>query len=217
MTPVTLYLVDSCLLSRISNNIYFSKNKSYQYKIFDNATDCIKDLKEGNSLIISDIDLPDINGIEQAKIVKSKHPETKILIYTSREDATSVLASLSNGVSAYILKRKRRNLKNIIEKILKNEFYMDLRTATSTFSKIPSSNIEDMEQIKESRKLKYNLTTRELEVLKLIIDGKTNTQIADEIIISANTAKAHVGSILTKLSVTDRVQAAVKAVKANIV
>ena len=61
--------------------------------------------------------------------------------------------------------------------------------------------------------LEVNLTERELEVLKLMIDGKTNSQIAQEIIVSINTAKAHVGNILTKMHVTDRVQAAVKAIQ----
>ena len=68
----------------------------------------------------------------------------------------------------------------------------------------------------ENKKMKKRLTDRELEVLKLLIDGKTNSQIAREIIVSTNTAKAHVGNILTKLSVKDRVQAAVKAVRAGI-
>ena len=67
----------------------------------------------------------------------------------------------------------------------------------------------------ENKNITNTLTAREMEVLKLLIDGKTNSQIAQEIIVSINTAKAHVGSILTKLSVSDRVQAAVKAVRAN--
>ena len=77
-------------------------------------------------------------------------------------------------------------------------------------------NMNDLENLYENRKIKNNLTAREMQVLRLLIDGKTNSQIAQEIIVSTNTAKAHVGSILTKLSVKDRVQAAVIAVKANL-
>ena len=84
------------------------------------------------------------------------------------------------------------------------------------FASIPAPNIKDLENLYENKRLKNSLTERELEVLKLLIDGKTNAQIAKEIIVSTNTAKAHVGNILTKLSVTDRVQAAVKAVRANL-
>ena len=80
---------------------------------------------------------------------------------------------------------------------------------------MPTPNIDDLENLYENKQLKNILTARELEVLKLLIDGKTNSQIAREIIVSTNTAKAHVGSILTKMHVTDRVQAAVKAVRAN--
>ena len=93
---------------------------------------------------------------------------------------------------------------------------MDLEVANSAFSSIPIPDTKDLENLYENRKLKNSLTARELQVLKLLIDGKTNSQIAREIIVSTNTAKAHVGSILTKLSVTDRVQAAVKAVRANL-
>ena len=67
------------------------------------------------------------------------------------------------------------------------------------------------------KKVSYDLTVRELEVLKLVVEGKTNTEIAKEMIVSTNTAKAHVGNILNKMHVSDRVQAAVKAVKANII
>ena len=94
-------------------------------------------------------------------------------------------------------------------------FYMDLEIAKLAFSLIPTPNVNDLENLYENKNITNTLTAREMEVLKLLIDGKTNSQIAQEIIVSINTAKAHVGNILTKLSVTDRVQAAVKAVRAN--
>ena len=93
---------------------------------------------------------------------------------------------------------------------------MDLEIAKLAFSIMPTPNVNDLENLYESKNIKNSLTARELEVLKLLIDGKTNSQIASEIIVSTNTAKAHVGSILNKLSAKDRVQAVVKAVRANI-
>ena len=65
--------------------------------------------------------------------------------------------------------------------------------------------------------IETNLTEREYEVLKKIVEGKTNTEIAQDMCISTHTAKAHVGNILSKLSVTDRVEAAVKAIRAKII
>ena len=87
---------------------------------------------------------------------------------------------------------------------------MDLEIARYAFSSI---NVKDQDN---QARLQSSLTTREMEVLKLVCEGKTNSQIAQEIIVSTNTAKAHVGSILAKLSAKDRVEAAVIATRANL-
>ena len=157
-----------------------------------------------------------MNGLEATKIIKEKYPQTKVIIYTSYKNGDKILASLACGACGYVLKNNlSTNLKNIIKMVTRGEFCMDLDIAKLAFSSMPLPNINDLENLYETKKIQNNLTARELEVLKLLIDGKTNSQIAQEIIVSINTAKAHVGNILTKLSVTDRVQAAVKAVRAN--
>ena len=217
MIPVSLYIVDNCLLSRVTNSIYFSKSDDYpSFETFEDISDFNVSHNDNIKIIISDLIFPGLNGIEEIKNIKRKYPDAKIIIYTANEDANSILASLSNGASAYISKRKTCDLKSTIEKVLRNEFYMDLRMASDTFSAMSNFNYDNIKQIEENQRLKDCLTKREIEVLKLLADGKTNTQIADAIVISANTAKAHVGSIFSKLSVKDRVQAAVKAIKANI-
>ena len=157
-----------------------------------------------------------MNGIEATKMIKEKYPKTKVIIYTSYKNEQRILASLACGACGYVLKNNLNvNLKKIIKMVARGEFWMDLEIAKMAFSLVPTPNANDLNNLYEDRNIKENLTARELEVLKLLIDGKTNSQIAQEIIVSINTAKAHVGSILTKLSVTDRVQAAVKAVRAN--
>ena len=99
---------------------------------------------------------------------------------------------------------------------MNGEFLMDSEIATKAFSQIPMGDVKDLNNLSDSNELLEILTQRELQVLRLLVAGKTNSEIADEIIVSTNTAKAHVGNILMKLSVKDRVQAAVKAVRANI-
>ena len=100
--------------------------------------------------------------------------------------------------------------------VVNGKLQLDLELAKRAFSILPTPNIKDLDNLYVNKQLKNSLTQRELEVLKLLTDGKTNSQIAKEIIISTNTAKAHVGSIFNKLAVSDRVQAAVKAVRANL-
>ena len=218
MKPVSLYIVDDYLLTRIANRRYFAKdNEIILLEDFGNAQDCLKKMEEKPAdIILMDIELPQMNGIEATKIIKEKYPKTKVIIYTAYKNEQRILASLACGACGYVLKNNpNTDLKNIIKMTARGEFWMDLEIAKLAFSYMPIPNASDLENLYENKKLKETLTSRELEVLKLLIDGKTNSQIAKEIIVSINTAKAHVGSILTKLSVSDRVQAAVKAVRSN--
>jgi len=219
MKTVTLYVVDDYLLTRIAHKRYFADDDNFDViGDFQNAKDCLEAMKTRQAdIILMDIELPGMNGIEAVKIIKEKFPKTKVIMFTSYKNEERVLASLACGACGYILKNKKDvDLKKIINMVIKGEFWMDLEIAKLAFSSIPIPNITDLENLYENRKLKESLTERELEVLKLLTDGKTNSEIAQEIIISTNTAKAHVGNILTKLAVSDRVQAAVKAVRANL-
>jgi len=218
MNPVSLYVVDDYLLTRIAARRNFENDKEIKFlEDFGSAQDCIKKMeKVPADIILMDIELPKMNGIEATKIIREKFPKTKVIIYTSYKNEQRILASLACGACGYVLKNNpNTNLKNIIKMVARGEFWMDLEVAKMAFSLVPAPNVNDLENLYENKNIKESLTARELEVLKLLIDGKTNSQIAQEIIVSINTAKAHVGSILTKLSVTDRVQAAVKAVRAN--
>ncbi len=219
MNPITLYVVDDYLLTRISHRRYFAQDESIKLiGDFSCARDCFEQMeKMPADVILMEIDLPKMNGIEATRYLKEMYPKAKVIIYTSQKNEQRVLASLACGACGYVLKNNSDiDLKKIIKMVAHGEFCMDLEVAKSAFSSIPIPDTKDLENLYENRKLKNSLTARELQVLKLLIDGKTNSQIAREIIVSTNTAKAHVGSILTKLSVTDRVQAAVKAVRANL-
>lgn len=218
MSRINLYVVDDYLLTRIAARRSFIEDREINFlEDFSNAEDCIEKMKiKQADIILMDIELPKMNGIEATRIIKEKYPKTKVIIYTSYKNEQRILASLACGACGYVLKNNLNvDLKKIIKMVARGEFWMDLEIAKMAFSLVPTPNTNDLDNLYENRNIKENLTARELEVLKLLIDGKTNSQIAREIIVSINTAKAHVGSILTKLSVTDRVQAAVKAVRAN--
>ena len=217
MTKLNLFLVDNYLLTRISNKKQLEINSDFRILgDYRSAKECLSGLeKHSPDIILTDIELPDMNGIEMCRIIKEKYPKTKVIILTFYDDAEKILASLSNGADGYILKGKT-DIKYAIDIVSKGSFLIDLNLAQSAFSKIPIPNIKNLENLYKYEGLKQNLTQRELEVLKLIIEGKTNSQIAKDIYVSTNTAKAHVGSILEKFGVKDRVQAAVMAVRANL-
>ena len=166
------------------------------------------------NLIIMDLGLPNMNGIEATKKIRSMDKDIKIVILTSHNDEKEVLNSIKAGANAYCSKEiNPQRLVSVVQSVLDGAAWFDpsishivLKAATTTQS------YEDM-----SKKTDYNLTTRELQILKLITEGYSNTDIANELVISINTTKAHVASILQKLEVDDRLQAALKAIKNKIV
>lgn len=170
------------------------------------------------SVVLMDLGLPGMNGIEATNRLKQENPDIKVIILTSHERDEEVLASLGSGANAYCLKDiEPQALVNVIREVAKGACWLDpmiAKVALKLFPKPENMNIAYSNHLSDGRS---QLTERELEVLRLLVKGKSNTEIAKDLIVSVHTAKAHVCSILQKLCVDDRVQAAVKAVKENIV
>lgn len=174
--------------------------------------------KEQPDVVLMDLGLPGINGLEATSRIKTISPNTKIIILTSHDREEEVIASLGSGASGYCLKDINPNtLSNVIKNVAKGACWIDSNVAHLALKIFPKP--ENMEIMNSSNgvDVKARLTERENEVLKLLVQGKSNTQIAQELIVSVHTAKAHVCSILQKLCVDDRVQAAVKAIKEGLV
>lgn len=164
-------------------------------------------------LIIMDLGLPNINGIEATKKIRSKNKEVKIVILTSHNDEKEVLESLKAGANAYCSKEiNPARLTEVVHSVLEGASWFDPAIAHVVLKAATNSNIDNTDS-----KNDYNLTTRESQILKLITEGYSNNEIAKELVVSVNTTKAHVASILQKLEVDDRLQAALKALKYKIV
>lgn len=166
------------------------------------------------NLIIMDLGLPGMNGIEATKRIKDLNKDTKIVILTSHNDEQEVLNSLKAGANAYCSKEiNPKRLIQVVQSVLDGAAWFDpsishivLEAATK------SQNITQTKSEKD-----YGLTSRETQILKLITEGYSNIEIAKELFVSINTTKAHVASILQKLEVDDRLQAALKALKERLV
>lgn len=215
---ISLYVVEDYLLTRIT---YRHSLPRYNENLeiindFETAESCIEALKENEvDVILMDLGLPGMNGIDATQIIKSKYPKIKIIVLTSHDSDNEVLASLTSGANAYALKDiSPENLTHVIESVNRGALWLDPRIAQIAIDVLRRA---DNLNLNDENTYDFNLTMREKEVLGLIIKGKTNTEIAKEIIVSPNTVKAHVGNILEKLAVSDRVQAAVKAIECNLV
>lgn len=164
-------------------------------------------------LIIMDLGLPNINGIEATKKIRLKNKDVKIVILTSHNDENEVLESLKAGANAYCSKEiNPTRLIDVVCSVLDGASWFDPSIAHVVLKAAKNTNL-----VESSAKNDYNLTTREAQILKLITEGYSNNEIAKELFVSINTTKAHVASILQKLEVDDRLQAALKALKNNIV
>lgn len=164
-------------------------------------------------LIIMDLGLPNVNGIEATKKVRLINKDVKIIILTSHNDEKEVLESLKAGANAYCSKEiNPARLVEVVRSVLDGASWFDPSIAHVVLKAATNSNVVEV-----SKKNDYNLTSREAQILKLITEGYSNNEIAKELFVSINTTKAHVASILQKLEVDDRLQAALKALKNKIV
>lgn len=183
----------------------------------DNANDAYKILKKNKiDLIIMDLGLPDIDGVEATKKIRETNKDVKIIILTSHCDKEEVLSCLEAGINAYCTKDiKPDKLLSVIQDVLSGSMYFD--SAVSDFVMQQTSKKEDDKFKNISVKDCYNLTTQEKRVLILLSSGLSNSSIAKKLNISINTTKVHVCSILQKMKVEDRTQAAIKAIRENLI
>ena len=180
---------------------------------FEDAENCLDFLINNKvDIVIMDLGLPNMDGLEATKIIKEKSPETKVIIVTSHETDEEVLTALVSGANAYTLKDVEfSDLYKVLKLVIKGGIWLDPRIV-----QIAIKVFKQQQNQPQEKKLELNLTDREKEVLKLLSEGLSNTQIAEKLVISSHTAKVHVSNILNKLAVTDRVQAAVKAYQYNL-
>ncbi len=160
-------------------------------------------------LIVMDIGLPRLDGIAATQQIKAILPNVRVVMLTSHTTEREIIASLSSGADAYCIKGASVDrLLKAIAAAAEGATYLDPQIASSVVKHLspptPNSNIA-------------NLSQRELEVLKLIVEGYSNPEIASALYLSANTIKTHVRGIMNKLAVDDRVQAAVVALRSGLV
>ena len=165
-----------------------------------------------------DIGLPDINGIEATKKILEYNNNIKVIMLTSHISEEEVMESLTAGASAYVLKDIATEILMMVIKTVK-QGAMWLDPHVVPFIRDKNCGVIPSRQLSRSafKERHSNLTQREYEVLKLVVDGQSNSQIAQTLTISEHTAKAHVCNIIQKLVVDDRTQAAVKALKEGLV
>lgn len=175
------------------------------------GNDCLDKLKKTKpDVLLLDINMPNLNGIEVLKNIRSHKMNVKVLVLTVHNEVEYLMKAIDIGVEGYILKDSESSeLKNAIYEICKGESYIQP-------SLIPLLNAKRIEKSEDSDKI-HELTKRELEVLTLLAVGMYNKEIAEKLNISERTVKNHISNLFKKLGVTDRTQAAVFAIRNNLI
>ena len=171
------------------------------------------------NVILMDIGLPKIDGITATKKIKEELKlDCSVLMFTSRDNKEDIFASFKAGADGYIMKgTSAQNLINAINTVYDHSAWIDSNIARVVLSNIQHENeIAPQNKQLEANK-KYGLTKKELEVLSLIVDGLSNQEISEKLVVAISTTKAHVHNILQKLYLTDRTKAAIIALKEGLV
>ncbi|MCP8858647.1 response regulator transcription factor [Latilactobacillus curvatus] len=159
--------------------------------------------------ILMDLVMPEMDGIEATKTILKAWPEAKIIILTSFIDDEKVYPAIEAGAASYILKTSTaEEIANTIRKTAQGQSVLEPEVTNKMMNRL-THPVEP--------KLYEDLTNREREVLGLIAKGRSNQEIADELFITLKTVKTHVSNILAKLQVDDRTQAAIYAIKNQLV
>lgn len=218
--PINIMLVEDHKLIRVGIKTLFDNTDGYNVIAeADTGKEAIeKALNSCPDVILLDIGLPDINGIKVLKSLQDKECKSKIIILSSHSNEDEVTKAFSLGINAYVIKDINTEiLLFIVKTVYDGAMWLDPKIIPILRNR--SEKIIPQKQTSRAsfRNSHSNLTQREYEVLKLVVDGKSNNEIANLLCISEHTAKAHVCNIIQKLVVDDRTQAAVKALKEGIV
>lgn len=162
------------------------------------------------NIVLLDIDMPDMNGIETLRVIKEQKMLCKVIMLTRHNEIDYLMKALEIGCDGYILKESSFDtLKKAIFKVYSGNKYIEPNM-------MPLLNVNMQEKSNVKKKIS-ELTRREIDVLKMIASGSFNKEIASTLNISERTVKNHVSNIFKKIEVSDRTQAAVFAIKNGII
>ncbi|MDQ3863228.1 MAG: response regulator transcription factor [Actinomycetota bacterium] len=226
-------VVDDHAFMRVAINAILTRDSSLEVvgeaKDGQEAIERCRELRP--DLILMDVSMPRMNGLEATRNIKAQSPETSVLILTAHADHSFLMDAVKAGAAGYVLKGENPDhVLNAVRAVLDGETPLDQGLAMKLLRSIgeeeaavqentppqtrPTTSVETATSVSW---MPNPLTLREKEVLSHLTSGKTNRQIAQQLHLSLSTVKRHLERILSKLEVSDRTQAAVKAIEMGLV
>lgn len=220
---IKVLLAEDCTLLRESIKYMLEKDGELQVVgMAENGEEAIKLYKQlSPDLILMDAVMPVCDGVTATKIIKASNMATRIIIFTAHSDSKNIYRILQSGADGYMLKDVQvidlvlaiKNVINGFQIIHRNFLPIDVTIFNDILSQMnPASSLESEAALPEA-----NLDSREISIVKLIVQGKSNKEIAYALKLSEGRVKNIITGILKKLNIHDRIQLVVYAIKENIV
>ncbi len=211
-----ILLVDDHVLFRKGVAALLSNRQNIQ--IVGEAGDGLEAIKVAREklpdIILMDIEMPNCNGLEATRRIKREMPHVTIIILTVSDDDQNLFDAIKIGAQGYLLKDlDPHQLYNMLESISLGEAPLSGVIAAKILKEFSQPRFKSPEALE----IVEDLTTREIDILQLVVEGMTNKEIASALNISENTVKIHLRNILEKLHLQNRIQAAVYAVRQGLV
>ncbi len=211
--PITVLLVDDHKLVRQGVRAFLEAHAEFQ--VVGEADSGVAAVKIAEDLVpdvvLMDLIMPEMDGVEATRQVKNISPRSQIVVLTSYHDDEHIFPALEAGATSYMLKDVDMDeLAEAIRRAAQGEVTLHPRVAARILQELHGAKRDEVNPFTE-------LTKREMEVLKLIANGMTNSEIGEQLVISDHTVKGHVSNIFSKLHLADRTQAAVYAWQKGVV
>lgn len=203
------------LIKMVEEKLSFFEDLNVKYSAM-NGSDLLEKLQENHNIdvILMDIEMPVLNGIEATEIVKQKYPHIKIIMLTVFDNDENIFNAIKAGADGYLLKEvNAKDLNNGIVETLNGGAAMNPSIALKTLKLL--RNPLEIENVQEQECIQ--LTNREVEVLEQLSKGLSYNLIADNLILSVGTVRKHIENIYKKLQVHNKLEAVQKAKKNNII
>jgi DNA-binding NarL/FixJ family response regulator len=221
--PLRLLLAEDHEWARVGLSMSIESKSNYkivaQAENGQVALDYVRELRP--DIVLMDIEMPVMDGLTATKLIKEEFPDMKVVMLTSHDDEANIAAALTCGANAYCMKDiKIQRLVQVLEMVWEGATWYDPAISTVLMRLLrekisPEELLQAEEQLGD--KPLIPLTERELDVLELIVRGKSNKDIAEALNITIHTVKIHVGNVIQKMGVEDRTQVAIKALQKRLV
>lgn len=210
---INLFLIEDHELIRGGIKSLLPAAEYYVQGEFSNPREAIEKMEAGDipDIVIMDISLPEMNGLEASAAMRVQFPELKIIILSMHKDEEYVLECMNLDLNGYVVKDSVADeIRLAIDKVYDGQKYFSKEVISLALS------TRKKRQGREKELSEINLTKREQEVLSLIADGKTNVEIAEQLFISERTVEAHRANIMKKMSARNTAELVKKAIDKNL-